>query len=253
MFYFQYFNPTRMLQAMQAPATLQASKTKILLTFLVVLVLGYMLFILPNIFFGVTGINGGLQGTNLLFVALFQFVTVTGLVYLALRYLGTSLYFTGLTSRHWKHDAVLGTFTALLWALIQFVLLIPGTGGSERADIRMMVDMMDGSYTGLFYYIMLGVVGGGITEEIFNRGFFINTLRETFRNKQAGTTFAALLSILTFSLGHLPSNWVEWVDILIPAVAYTLLFLYTGRLTASIVAHSLWNLSAVLLTYWLYY
>ncbi|WP_276496593.1 CPBP family intramembrane glutamic endopeptidase [Pontibacter litorisediminis] len=237
----------------QATHTLTASRAKILWTFIAVLLLGYILFILPNLFFGITGINGGLQGINLLFMALFQLVTVTGLVYLALRYLGVGMWFIGLTSRNWVKDAMLGVAVALLWALVQFTLLIPNTGGAARADVKMMLDMMDGSFAGMASFIILGVVGGGITEEIFNRGFFINTLRETFRNKAAGTAIAALLSVLVFSLGHLPSDWIGWLDILLPTVAYTLLFLYTGRLTASMVAHSLWNAVAILLAYWLYY
>ncbi|CAN5480220.1 hypothetical protein BH20VER3_BH20VER3_22230 [soil metagenome] len=51
-------------------------------------VLGYILFILPNVFFGVTKLNGGLTGINLLWVVLFLLVAILLLVRFALRPVG---------------------------------------------------------------------------------------------------------------------------------------------------------------------
>jgi membrane protease YdiL (CAAX protease family) len=111
---------------------------------------------------------------------------------------------------------------------------------------------MDGTLSGLLFYIGLGVIGGGITEEIFNRGYFITVLKELFSNPRPGLWVASILSILLFAVGHLPTNAVEWFDILVPTIAYTVLFVFTKRLTASIVAHGIYNMSAILLTYYLY-
>jgi len=44
----------------------------------------------------------------------------------------------------------------------------------------------------------------------------------------------------------------EWIDLLIPTIAYTIMYLSTKRLTASIVAHGLWNTLAVVLIYIIY-
>uniref|UniRef100_UPI003CC7A580 CPBP family glutamic-type intramembrane protease n=1 Tax=Algoriphagus locisalis TaxID=305507 RepID=UPI003CC7A580 len=58
---------------------------------------------------------------------------------------------------------------------------------------------------------------------------------------------SAGLSVLLFAVGHMPSTSLDWFDILVPPVLYTALLLYSGRLTASIVAHGVYNLLTILL------
>jgi len=227
--------------------------TKTLFIFIFTVLVGFILFILPNLFFGIFKINGGLSGINLLFIALFQFITVISLLYLSLKWLGKDFKFIGWNWEHWKKDGVLGIVIGLSWTAIQFLFIIPNTGGAERADVKQMLDMMGGTLLGIISYIALGVIGGGITEEIYNRGYFINVLKSTFKNPKTGLWLSALLSILFFALGHMPSNSVEWIDILVPTVLYTLLFIYTKRLTASIFAHAIYNSTAILMVYYLYF
>ncbi len=148
---------------------------------------------------------------------------------------------------------MLGIIIGLSWTAIQVLFIIPNTSGAERADIKQMLDMMDGTLLSTVSYIALGVIGGGITEEIYNRGYFINVLKSTFKNQKAGLWLSALLSVLFFALGHMPSNAIEWIDILVPTVLYTLLFIYTERLTASIFAHAIYNSTAILIVYYLYF
>lgn len=229
------------------------SRRKTVLIFVCTILLGFILFALPNLFFGISKVNGGLIGINLLIIAIFQLVSVTLLIYYSLRFLNKDFRDIGWDFKHWKKDSFLGLVVGLTWTLLQFTMLIPGTGGAERADIQGMLSMMDGTTLGLISFIALGVIGGGITEEIYNRGYFINVLKETFQNPKTGLWISALISILFFCLGHLPSNTVEWIDILIPTTAYTLLFIYTKRLTAPIVAHGIYNMTAILSTYFLYY
>lgn len=229
------------------------SRRKTLITFIGTILLGFILFVIPNLFFGITKVNGGLTGINLLFIALFQFTTVTLLVYYSLKYLKKDFGYIGWSSENWKKDTLLGLAVGLAWTTLQFTIIIPQTGGAERADIAGILTIMDGTAVGLLSYIALGVIGGGITEEIYNRGYFINVLKDTFSNPKTGLWMAALISIVFFCLGHLPSNMVEWVDILIPTTAYTLLFIFTRRLTAPMVAHGIYNMTAILLTYFIYY
>jgi membrane protease YdiL (CAAX protease family) len=228
------------------------TRTKTLLVFIVTFILGYLFFIIPNLFFGIFKPDGGLSGINLLYIALFQFVTVTGLVYLSLKTLKKDLSFVGLRWKNWKKDTLLGLVVGLSWTALQFTVIIPNTGGAAREDVTQMISMFDGTTIGLISYLALGVIGGGITEEIFNRGFFINVLKDTFKNPKLGLWTAAILSILVFTLGHLPHDLVSWIDILVPTLAYTLLFLFTKRLTASIVAHGIYNFTAILSVYYLY-
>ncbi|GGH64830.1 CPBP family intramembrane glutamic endopeptidase [Phaeocystidibacter marisrubri] len=228
------------------------SKTKTVLVYIATLLLGYVLFIIPDVFFGVTKINGGKQGVNLLFIALFQFLSISALLYVSLKLLKVDFTFIGLKFTNFKKDVLLGIVFGALWTILQFVIFIPFTGGADRADIKGMLQMYDGSLTGLLSFIALGVIGGGITEELFNRGFLINVLKGVFQNPRTGLWISAVLSILIFSLGHMPVTALDWFDILVPTLMYTLLFVFTKRLTASIVAHGVYNSSAILLTYYMY-
>lgn len=229
------------------------SKIKTILVFIFTIIIGYALFIIPDIFFGVTKINGGKIGINLLFIALFQFFSIIALLYASLKILKKDFNYIGLRFANVKKDILLGLLFGSLWAVLQFVLIIPNTGGITRPDIQGMLSMYDGSLIGTLSFIALGVIGGGITEELFNRGYFINVLRDVFNNPKTGLWLSAILSIVIFSIGHMPSTTLDWFDILIPTIMYTALFITTKRLTASIVAHGIYNMTAIILTYWIYY
>lgn len=230
-----------------------SSKTKTLFIFILTIIAGYALFILPDIFFGITKINGGKIGINLLFIALFQLVSISLLLKFSLHLLGKTWKDIGWEGKHLAKDISLGLLMAGLWTVVQFAWLIPNTGGAERADIQGMLSSYDGNWLGTLSFVALGVIGGGITEELFNRGYFIGILEGVFNNSTLGLWIASLLSILLFALGHMPSTALDWMDILIPTLIYTLLFISTKRLTASIVAHGVYNMSAILLVYYLYY
>ncbi len=51
----------------------------------------------------------------------------------------------------------------------------------------------------------------------------------------------------------MPVSALDWFDILVPTILYTLLFISTKRVTASIVAHGVYNMSAIIVTYYLYF
>ncbi len=233
--------------------TQNTSTTKTLTVFIVTIILGYMLFIIPDIFFGITKIGGGKIGINLLYIALFQFLSVTALLYISLKILKKDFKYIGLRFENLGKDILFGACFGVLWTILQFVFIIPNTGGINRPDIYDMSAMYDGSLSGTLSFVALGVIGGGITEELFNRGYFINILKDVFKNPKTGLWISAILSIILFALGHLPVSVLDWFDILVPTVMYTLLFLFTKRLTASIVAHGIYNMSAIILTYYMYF
>ena len=61
------------------------SRKKVIMVFLITILMGYMLFIIPDVFFGVTKINGGKIGINLFYISIFQLITVCGLLYFSLK------------------------------------------------------------------------------------------------------------------------------------------------------------------------
>ena len=78
------------------------SKTKTIVVFIFTIILGYALFIIPDIFFGVTKINGGKIGINLLFIALFQFLSIITLLYVSLKILKKDFSYIGLKFENLK-------------------------------------------------------------------------------------------------------------------------------------------------------
>lgn len=231
----------------------KVGKTKTLIVFIVTIVLGYLLFIIPDVFFGVTKMNGGKIGINLLFIGLFQLISIIVLLYASLKILKKKFSAIGLRFENFGKDILLGLLFGGLWTFLQFVFIIPNTGGINRMDIKGMLEMYDGSLVGTLSFVALGVIGGGITEELFNRGYFINVLKETFKNPKTGLWFSAVLSILIFALGHMPRTALDWFDILVPTILYTVLFIWTKRLTASMVVHGVYNMLAIILTYYMYF
>jgi membrane protease YdiL (CAAX protease family) len=229
------------------------SRPKQISLFIFTIIFGFALFVIPDVFFGVTKINGGKIGINLLFMSLFQVITVSLFIKFSLKKTGKSFKDIGWDFSKWKKDSILGLVVGLSWTVLQFAWIIPATGGADRADVTHMISMMDGTIIGLLSYIALGVIGGGITEEIYNRGYFITEMKSMFQNPKTGIWTASVVSILFFCFGHLPADALGWLDILVPTAAYTILFVATGRLTASIVAHGVYNMTAILMVYFMYF
>ncbi|TDQ64087.1 hypothetical protein ATL17_2098 [Maritalea mobilis] len=231
---------------------LHQHRTKNIIIYIATLIFGFAAFAAPNIFFGVTKINGGLQGINLAIIGVLQLVLILIVLQIALRLHGKEFKWLGWHFGHWPKFAAIGICVGLAWTIVQHFWLIPVTGGVERADMQGILDMLQGGIWGLLGFLVLGIVGGGIAEEFFNRGYVIRGFQDLFANKKMGLWLGALFSILFFAAGHLPSNGVEWMDILIPTVLYTALFIWSKSLVPSIFAHAVYNGSLIVLTYYSY-
>lgn len=212
--------------------------------FVLVLVVGFVMFAAPAIFFQMGG-AGGYEGANLAILGVVQLALVGAVVLGGLRMLRMRPADIGLVTTGWRRDALLGLAVAAAWTALQFGWLFPATGGSGRDDIASILAMIDGSWANLFWYLPLGILGGGVAEEVYGRGFVITVLRDILGHTTAGTVVAAVYSAVFFAAGHLPQGWLAWTDILIPSAAYVGLFLYTRRLIAPMVAHAAWNTAAV--------
>jgi membrane protease YdiL (CAAX protease family) len=222
------------------PGHATPSRARKIWVFVFVLVAGFAMFAIPAIFFQM-GNAGGYQGANLAFLGVIQLVLVGAVVGAGLRMLGMRVADIGLTFRYWSRDALLGVGVAAAWAVLQYAWVFPATGGAARADIAGILDLIDGSWHNVLWYLPLGILGGGVAEELYNRGFVITVLSDILGNTAATSYIAGAFSVLFFAAGHLPQGWVDWVDILIPSTAYVVLFLYTRRLIAPMVAHAVWN------------
>lgn len=231
---------------------IQASRRRIIATYLITMVAGYALFIAPNLIFGIFKIAGGLTGLNLALIGLFQLAAIVLLVAFALRTLGAGFSAIGWDFTVWRSDAAIGAALGLGWALVEMLWLIPAHGGAAEPNVARVIEGIGGSPAGLIGYLVLGVIGGGVAEEIFNRGFAINTLKAAFTNARLGLVVASVVSVALFMLGHIPQSGLDWLTILIPTLIYTALFVATGRLSAPIAAHAVHN-AVVVVIIWVRY
>ena len=217
------------------------SRSRILVVYFLTLILGYAIFIAPNLLFGIFKIGGGLAGLNLAWIGLFQLVGIVLLLYAALRLLGATFAKIGWDGAFPGKELMIGAVAGGAFALVEMFVVIPAIGGAAEPNVARIIEGMGESWHGLLGYLVLGIVGGGIAEEFFNRGFLINVLRSVFENEQLGLFVSATFSVLIFTLGHMPASISDLTLIVTPTLIYTVLFLATKRLTAPIAAHAFHN------------
>ncbi|WP_201774333.1 CPBP family intramembrane glutamic endopeptidase [Demequina flava] len=152
----------------------------------------------------------------------------------------------GATRAHWKRDAAWGAATVVPRFLLEFAILIPLAGGIDNDGVQEVLRNIADGAPAFAAALILGVVGGGIAEELYFRGFLIGAVPREFANRKRARAVAIAVSIVLFSLLHLPATMPDLISILVASVTYVALFAWTDRLTAPIVAHSLWNIVAVL-------
>ncbi|KIH98128.1 hypothetical protein LP52_15230 [Streptomonospora alba] len=158
----------------------------------------------------------------------------------------------GLSARHWVRDSALGAAAVVPRLLLEFGVLVPMAGGADSPEAREVLDNTAAGGAALAATLVLGVIGGGVAEELYFRGFMIGALPEAFRRRRRAVGVAAVLSVLLFGLLHVPSSWSAAVAIAVAGLVYVGLFMLTGRVTASMVSHCLWNTAAVVAVLTLY-
>ncbi len=151
----------------------------------------------------------------------------------------------GASTVAWKRDVALGAVTVLPRLALEFGVLVPLAGGVANEGVQEVLRNAEAGAGALAGALILGVVGGGLAEELYFRGFLIGGLPRVFSDRRRARRAAAVCSVLLFAALHLPSTWPDVVSILVAALTYTLLFLYTNRLTAPVAAHALWNAAAI--------
>lgn len=203
--------------------------------------------------FPVIFLGRGLVGSTFAIVALLFAPLGFGAVAAGLRIARCHLADAGLTVENARADILLGVAVALSWAALQFLLLIPLTGGAERADLVVNAEQLGTSLTGLAAFILLAW-GGGFAEEVFFRSHLMTSLRGIFGESRIATTLVVLVPTMLFAMVHgYQGGWVGMLDTgVFGGATLSLLFLWRGRITTCLVAHALWNTIASVVIFILY-
>lgn len=156
-----------------------------------------------------------------------------------------------LVGDEWKPDLLYGTAVGLSLALIQYLVILPLTGGAQRSDVIATAEIMGTDLSGLIAAIIFGWLAGGISEEIFYRGHLIRSLTSLLGGKSWALWTAIIISIGYFAIGHAFQGWSGLLNAGSIAIVYTSLFLWRRRLLPGIVAHGVYNTLAFLGIYFL--
>lgn len=228
----------------QAPATRSKSRWAISLALGSVLFLLIVLSstLLPVLIAGAHPPAGYHAATGLV-----QALLVPVALALALRLVGWRLGDIGLTHRNWRSDVPIGLVVAVVFAIIQFALIIPATGGATRSDVAVNSAQIGHSLAGVAAFVLLAWTGS-LTEELFFRGHFLSTLEMLLGGGHRATAASVVATTLLFAALHGYQGVAGVIDTgLYGGLGLTLLYLWRGRrLTAGIVAHAGWNTLATI-------
>lgn len=183
-----------------------------------------------------------LEGSTYAIVALLFAPLALGAVSVGLRLARTPLAAAGFTLERARADVSVGAAIAVIWAVLQFFVFIPLTGGAERADLVVNAEQIGPTLSGLGAFLLLAW-GGGFAEEVFFRAHLMTTLRGIFGPSRVATAIVVLVPTLLFAMLHgYQGGWIGMLDTgAFGGATLSLLFLWRGRLLPCVVAHGLWN------------
>lgn len=191
-----------------------------------------------------------LVGATYAIVALLFAPLALGAVSVGLRLAGCPLSHAGFTLEKVRGDVLVGAAVAVIWAALQFAIILPLTGGAGRADVVVNAAQIGTTLPGLAGFVLLAW-GGGFAEEVFFRAHLMTTLRGILGESPVATALVVLVPTMLFAMLHgYQGGWVGMLDTgVFGGATLSLLFLWRGRLLPCIVAHALWNTIAAVIIY----
>ena len=160
---------------------------------------------------------------------------------LVYRWPGGGLRRLGLTLEKWRSDEVLGLGVGALQSGLSIFLIIPLLG-SAADDTFASVSGLFESPARIAASIILLLVYGGLIEELFFRGHIITSVGNALGGHKWSRAIAVALSAALFAISHDYQGVVGMSYAMFAALIWAILFVWTRRLTASIVAHGSYDL-----------
>ncbi len=183
-----------------------------------------------------------LEGITFALVGVLKMILGLVAVWAGLRVAGLRFRDVGLVTDHLSKDVSIGIVLAIIYAAIQFLIIIPLTGGAGREDIIVESTRIGKSVLGLSGFVILAWTGV-FYEELLFRGLIFRTISEILGSSRMALVITVLFTAMTFSLLHGYQGIAGMIDTgLFGGLGLTLVYLWRGRrLAAPIVLHALWN------------
>lgn len=240
-----------LIEAGRVPAATHGSR----LRWVVGLLVGTLLWALAVVVahsFPVIVLGRELAGPTYAIVALLFAPLAFGAVTVGLRLARSPLRAAGFTLENVGSDVLVGAAVAVTWAALQFLVIIPLTGGAGRADLVVNAEQLGTTFPGLAAFVLLAW-GGGFAEEVFFRAHLMTTLRGVLGRSPVATILVVLVPTVLFAALHgYQGGWIGMLDTgIYGGATLSLLFLWRGRLMPCLVAHGLWNtIASVVIFVW---
>ncbi|MBX7457525.1 CPBP family intramembrane metalloprotease [Qipengyuania sp. 1NDH17] len=206
-----------------------------------------------SIDFAVTKGLGLEQGLRYTLLGIGQFIGGGAVVLLAMKLARMNPVEAGFTFDKARGDFLVGAAVALIFAAIQFLLIIPATGGAERSDVIANSAQLGKEWSDLAAFMGLALFGSSAEEFLF-RGLLLGGIALLFRDGIAARTAATVIVVIVFGLSHGYQGWAGVIDTgLYGGLTLSLLYWWRGkRLVSPVVAHVGWNVIAATGIFFLY-
>ena len=178
-------------------------------------------------------------------LGLVQLVFGGAIIWLALRFARLRLTDAGLVRTELKSDTLVGIGIGFTFAAVQFLLIIPATGGAARSDVVANAAQIGETYAGFSGILILALLGS-TSEELLFRGLLLFGLAKLCGGGTAGKIVSTIVVTTLFALSHGYQGWAGIIDTgFYGGLLMSLLYWWRGmRLAAPIAAHATWNLIA---------
>jgi uncharacterized protein len=198
----------------------------------------------------VTQLELASSGLRFAALGLTQFAIGGAIVVLALRLAGLTPADVGFTTRCLNPDMFIGLTIAVAFAALQFLVIIPATGGSSRSDVVANAAQIGETVPSLAGFLVLAAFGA-TSEELLFRGLLLGGGAALMGGGTVARVVASAVTILLFAFSHGYQGWAGIVDTgVFGGMLLSLLYWWRGaRLAAPIAAHAGWNIIAALVIF----
>jgi membrane protease YdiL (CAAX protease family) len=182
-----------------------------------------------------------------------QLVLGGSAVVLALHFAGIPRAQVGFSTHRLRSDLMVGLAVAAVFAALQFLVIIPSTGGASRSDIVANAAQIGETIPNLAGVLVLALLGS-TSEEFLFRGLLLGGIAWAAGGGTLARASATVLTVLLFAFSHGYQGWAGMVDTgLYGGLLLSVLYWWRGaRLAAPVAAHVGWNVAAALVIFTAY-
>src|SRR2546426_376987 len=150
--------------------------------------------------------------------------------------------------KSWTRDLAVGIALGVAFKLLMKALVMPLLGAPP---INQAYQYLTGNRAALPGAVYLLIAGGGFGEETVYRGFLFERFGKLFGSGASAKRGIVLLTAAWFALAHYPEQGLPGVEqALITGLVFGTIFVITGRILLPMVAHAVFDLTALAIIYW---